>query len=414
MGAGIAGLSAATALAAAGVPVALHEATEHAGGRCRSYEDRVLGCRIDNGTHVLVGANVAAFRYLDRIGARGSMLAVGEAGVPFVDLASGERWRVRLGGGAAERLLRHPGRWIPGATRGELARAVRLWTLGRGATVARCLGGGLLMERLWRPLTEAALNTAPEEAAAVLLRPAVRALVLGGRNAATISIARDSLAASFVDPALARLRAAGVSVRFGARLRGLETGGGRVAALAFEGERLALGPRDAVVLAVPQGIAAPLVPGLPPAGAQRAIVNVHVRLAQDVASGTDPLVGVLGGTVHWLCRRGDVVACTTSAADALADEPSESIAARAWSDIVAALDLPRGPLPPYRVVKERLATPAQTPAMAAARPRAATALDNLALAGDWTDTGLPATIDAAALAGERAARIARLYATANR
>lgn len=375
----------------------------------------MLGCRIDNGTHVLVGANRAAFRYLDRIGARDTLLAVGEAGIPFADLRTGERWRVRLGGGTLDRLLRDPARWIPGATRGELARTARLWMQGRGATVAACLGKGVLMDRLWRPLTEAALNTAPEEAAAVLLRPAVLALVLGGRDAATISIARDGLAQSFVDPAVARLGDAGAAVRFGARVRAIDSDGRRATGLGFEGDRIALDPADAIVLAVPQGAAAPLLPSVAPPGEQRAIVNVHFRLpAGRAAARHDPLVGLLNGTVHWLCLRGDVIACTTSAADALADEPPDAIAARAWSDAARALGLPGDPMPPHRVVKEKHATPAQTPAMAARRPGWQTPLANVALAGDWTDTGLPATIDAAALSGERAARVARLYAAVNR
>jgi hydroxysqualene dehydroxylase len=414
VGAGIAGLSAALCLTEAGVRVALHEATDHAGGRCRSYEDRVLGCRIDNGTHVLVGANRAAFRYLDRIGARDTLLAVGEAGIPFADLHTNERWRVRLGGGTLSRLLRDPSRWIPGATRGELARTIRLWTRGRAATVSACLGEGLLMDRLWRPLTEAALNTAPVEAAAVLLRPAVLALVLGGRDAATISIARDSLAQSFVEPAVAKLREAGATVGFGARLRVIESDGRRATGLGFEGLHIDLGPAEAVVLAVPQGAAAPLLASVRPPGEQRAIVNVHFKLPMGRIGRHDPLVGVLNGTVHWICLRGDVIACTTSAADALAEEPSETIAAQAWSDVARVLDLPADPLPPHRVVKEKLATPAQTPTMAATRPGPRTALANVALAGDWTDTGLPATIDAAALSGERAARVAQLYAAVNR
>jgi uncharacterized protein with NAD-binding domain and iron-sulfur cluster len=96
-----------------------------------------------------------------------------------------------------------------------------------------------------------------------------------------------------------------------------------------------------------------------------------------------------------------------SVADALADQPAETIAARLWRDTARALDLPPEPQAPGRIVKERRATFAQTPAAAAHRPGTRTAWPNLLLAGDWTATGLPATIEGAIRSGHRAAGLAR-------
>jgi uncharacterized protein with NAD-binding domain and iron-sulfur cluster len=95
-----------------------------------------------------------------------------------------------------------------------------------------------------------------------------------------------------------------------------------------------------------------------------------------------------------------------SAADTLADEPSETVAARLWADTAAALGLPAKPQPPARIVKERRATFAQTPEQIARRPPAATPWANLFLAGDWTATGLPATIEGAIRSGNVAADLA--------
>ncbi len=95
-----------------------------------------------------------------------------------------------------------------------------------------------------------------------------------------------------------------------------------------------------------------------------------------------------------------------SAADSLADETSDIIAARLWADTAAALGLPARPQPPARIVKERRATFAQTPEQAARRAPAATRWPNLFLAGDWTATGLPATIEGAIRSGHVAAELA--------
>src|ERR1700719_2770587 len=92
IGAGLAGLSAAVRLAEAGHKIVLHEAGPQAGGRCRSYFDDVLGCRIDNGNHLLMSGNSAALAYLETIGAADTLVGPGEALFPFVDLGTGERW----------------------------------------------------------------------------------------------------------------------------------------------------------------------------------------------------------------------------------------------------------------------------------------------------------------------------------
>ena len=101
----------------------------------------------------------------------------------------------------------------------------------------------------------------------------------------------------------------------------------------------------------------------------------------------------------------DVASVTVSAADAMLDVASEEIAAVLWADVTRALEIADAPLPPFRIVKERRATFAQTPSQVALRPAARTRYANLYLAGDWTDTGLPATIESAVRSGHTAARL---------
>jgi hypothetical protein len=115
------------------------------------------------------------------------------------------------------------------------------------------------------------------------------------------------------------------------------------------------------------------------------------------------LLGLVGGTAEWLFARGPVVSLTVSAADRLADEDAHEIARRLWCDTARALDLPTEPLPPWRIVKEKRATLAQTPEADRCRPATRTRWANLVLAGDWTATGLPATIEGAIRSGDRAA-----------
>ena len=131
IGGGLAGLSAALALADAGRPVTLYEAGPACGGRCRSYDDRVLGTRLDNGNHLLLSGNAAAFAYLDRIGARDTMGGPAEPMFPFIDIPSGERWTVRPNAGRLPWWIFSANRRVPGTKATDyllalLAPALRL------------------------------------------------------------------------------------------------------------------------------------------------------------------------------------------------------------------------------------------------------------------------------------------------
>jgi uncharacterized protein with NAD-binding domain and iron-sulfur cluster len=116
------------------------------------------------------------------------------------------------------------------------------------------------------------------------------------------------------------------------------------------------------------------------------------------------ILGIIGGTAEWIFRRDSIVSVTISAATRAVDREAEELAAEVWGEIVTALDLGAMPLPLWRVVKEKRATFAHTPAQIARRPGTATRWTNLALAGDWTDTGLPATIEGTIRSGVAAAR----------
>jgi squalene-associated FAD-dependent desaturase len=402
IGAGLAGLAAAVRLSGRGERVVLHEAAGQAGGRCRSYHDPQLDMVIDNGNHLLLSANHAALAYLATIGARDRLAGPDKAEFAFIDLKTRERWMVRINDGLLPLWLFDAASRPPGTRASDFLRLAKLLLPSRKpmGEVIDCSGPAY--DRFIQPLMLAALNTDPKEGAAALAGRIVSESVLRGGAACRPLIAHHGLGHALVEPALAFLEARGVPIRFGKRLRALGLAGGQADALDFGDETVKLSLGDAVILSVPPMVASAVVPHLETPNAFRAIVNAHFRVARPVD--IPPMIGVLNATTEWLFTYPGRLSTTTSGADRLLNLSREELAATIWKDVAAVAGLP-DELPPWQIVRERRATFAATPEQNARRPGPKTLWRNLYLAGDWTDTGLPATIEGAIRSGDRAAAL---------
>jgi hydroxysqualene dehydroxylase len=402
IGAGISGLAAAVRLTNAGHQVHVHEATQQAGGRCRSYFDAATDLTIDNGNHLLLSGNRHALAYAKSIGTEAGLIGPDSAQFPFVDIRSGQRWLLDLGDGRLPLWLFDESRRVPDTGIRDYLGLMPLVWAKQGTKVGdaiRC--EGTLYERLVQPLLLAALNVDPPIGSAGLAGAIVRETLLAGGHACRPLIARDGLSAVLVEPAIELLRQKGASVDLGHELHGFEMAGERIGALQFgAGDTIAIGSDDAVVMAVPARPAASLLPGLTTPTKFRAIVNAHFRF--DPPRDMPPILGVIGGLVEWLFAFPQRLSITISAGDRLIDMPREELAQALWRDVCKAGGV-SGELPPWQIVRERRATFEATPEQAAMRPGAVTGLTNLFLAGDWTDTGLPATIEGSVRSGDRAA-----------
>ncbi len=407
IGAGLAGLSAAVTLSRSGRAVALYEASGQAGGRCRSFFDTSLNRVIDNGNHLLLTGNQYTMSYLRDIDAVDALVGPTPASFPFLDLRTGQRWSLQPSEGRIPWWILDPRRRVPGTRLWDYRSGLRFAVAGSGRTVSDCVGDrGALIEKFWEPLAIATLNSPLQTGAASLLWPVLREILGGGEAACRPRIARTGLSPTFVDPAIALLHRHGAHVRFGTRLRTITYEDAKARVLDFGTETVALEDGDSVVLALPPQAAMNLVPDLTVPEESHAIINAHFRLPEvkSLPAGL-PFLGLIGGTAQWLFVRGDVASITISAANHMVDEKPELIARKTWRDVALALVQEADPLPPYRVVKEKRATFAQTPAQVRLRPRTRSRFINLYLAGDWIDTGLPATIEGAVRSGQMAARI---------
>lgn len=401
IGVGLAGLSAAVVLSEAGYQVKLSEAAAQAGGRCRSYHDPMLDMTIDNGNHLVLSGNRGVADYLATIGASDQLVGPDDAIFAFVDLEADLRWHLRPNKGRTPWWIASRHRRVPGSRMWDYLKLARLLNPPPGTRIGDIAEmDGPVWDRLMTPFLVSALNTDPAEASAGLATAVIKETLAKGGAACCPRIVAHDLGATFVDPALAWLGERGAIITLGRRLKELKWSGDRLIALGFSDGDTVIAPDEPVILAVPAWVAADLLPELVVPNEHRAIVNAHFRFVPP--PGSEPIMGVIGGTAEWIFAMHDRFSVTVSAADRLWNEDRTALAARLWDDVARAYRL-SDPLPPWQIVRERRATFAATPEQDARRPAAATRWPNLFLAGDWTQTGLPATIEGAIRSGRTAA-----------
>lgn len=426
IGGGFAGLAAASALAETGASVHLLEARPALGGRAATFRDPATGERIDNGQHVLAGCYTETLAFLRRIKALGGLHRPSALQIPMIDqrgvrsvlslpplpspfhllagvlawdaLSVGERWSVLriarplMGHGAADRQ----------------DETVRQWLERHGQSPRLCM-------MLWEPLALAALNQHVDAAAASSFLAVIRRLFGPEPDASTLLLPAVPLDALYAQPAADFLRDAGSRVTLNAPAR-LRIAGGRVVGVAVRDEVM---PAERVVVAVPwfalRSVCEPPPPALEPvlrnASALGSSPIVTVNLWFDGPSIDDRLVGLPGRTFQWVFDRRSIVgtdvshlSLVSSGAQEVCDETNDALVARALGELQGAVARLRGLHPSHAsVVRERRATFSLEPG-SPPRPRGRTPVEGLWLAGDWIDTGLPATIESAVLSGHMAAR----------
>jgi squalene-associated FAD-dependent desaturase len=440
IGGGFAGLSAATRLAERGRRVLVLEARARLGGRATAFADRETGEIVDNGQHVMFGCYRDTLAFLDRIGARANVRIQQSLDLPFIH-PDGRRSRLAcpawpaplhlLGGILAwdAMLLRDrlsALRLAPTILRARRQTADQLTASTGGQTVHDWLRRhgqtGPLISALWEPLAVAALNQPIADAAAA---PFVRVLAeMFGRDtlAAALVMPARPLDEMYAAPARAYIESRGGEVRTGALARVAIADAGGIHVDVRSGpasERIAAA---AVIAAVPWHALRNLLPDPPAAlrpiidaaSAMESMPIVTVNLWYDRVVMDEPFVGLGGRTIQWIFDKRQAfgetashLSLVVSAAESVTPLSREALVSIAQREVEEALPAARAAhLVRATVVREKQATfslrQGEPP-----RPANRTPIPGFVLAGDWTDTGLPGTIESAVVSGHRAADLVK-------
>ncbi len=440
VGGGLSGLGAAVELSGAGVPVLLLEQRPVLGGRARSFRDATTGDEIDNGQHLLIAGYSRTLAFLDRVGSRHlvdvqrqPLLQFHHPTRGFVDfrlphlpsplhivwgilrtpmLSLRDRYALLRGGAA---LMTEKPDMAAGMTITQWLRAHR-----QPGEVCRCF---------WEPLAVAIMNERADRAPARLFLDALRQAFLRHRHDAALVFPRAGLSRLFAEPAQVFVEQHGGEVRCNADVVRVAVHDGRATEVVMKDGTVL--PCSAVILTVSAGQLPLLLPGAPGAGistmadaAASPIVSIHLWMEHQRMDlqrmdhqwmgpqwlgpqwiGYEAL-GLIGRRIQWVFRRERHLSLVISAAYEFVDLSNEELIAIAVEDLRSVFG--KGVQEPFHavVIREKKATFAATPGNAGNRPGPTTGVTNMFLGGDWTDTGLPATIEGAILSGQRAARLA--------
>jgi squalene-associated FAD-dependent desaturase len=436
VGGGFAGLSAATALCERNVMVTLLEARPTLGGRATAFTDPETGERVDNGQHVLIGGYRETFRFLRRIGTEQDVYLQPRLAIDVIETSGRPShlkcpplpaplhllggllrwdaltWRDRLSALSMVRSVRLQANLVSDQARHDAQRdreeTVREWLTRSGQTPR-------LVELLWEPLAVAALNQSIDHAAAAPFAAVLHRMFSVRRRDSSIGLPTRPIDDLYANPSRAYVEGRGGSVRIQSPAR-IQTA-----------PQLAVRIRDeelrapAVICAVPwyalgdvfADRPAALLPILSAAERTPSSPIVTVNLWFDRAVTPNMFVGLPGRTMQWVFDKkalfGDAsshLSLVCSAAHAIVAHTNEQLIELAASELRSALPAARtATLRRAVAVRERRATFSVAPGMPA-RPVTGTAVRGLFLAGDWIDTGLPATIESAVISGHRAAEAA--------
>jgi squalene-associated FAD-dependent desaturase len=434
IGGGFAGLSAAVRLVRAGRRVLVLEARARLGGRATAFPERDTGELVDNGQHVLLGCYTATFEFLREIGAADHVHLDPQLAVTMID-RSGRKtrlscphlpsplhliagvldwdalgWKDRVAILRMRTPLKLARKQIAGdgnAIAASPGETVENWLIRNGQTAR-------LREMLWDPLALAALNQPPSQAAAPSFARVLGEMFGPDSRLAAIALPLRPLHEMYAEPARAYIEQRGGTVKLGSTAR-IHVDAGRAGEVSCGSARWRT---DVIVSAVPWfaladlfiGDLRPLAPIIDRANAMESSPIVTVNLWFERPFFDEPFIGLPGRAMQWVFDKRAVfggrashLSMVSSGASPLVRQTNDVLVATAYEELLEAFPTAREvKLLQASVVREPRATfslaPGQPP-----RARTDTPIPGLYLAGDWIDTGLPATIESAVRSGHAAA-----------
>lgn len=403
IGAGMAGLSSAVYLASHDpkIKIKLYEASNRVGGRCYSFYDQDFDRILDNCPHLILGVNKNLLHLLDLVNGLDNLTPVDPPFYPFADVRKQKIWILQpFNRGFLPFWIFYPPKRIPESSVMDYLAFFKLWRTKKNATVEAILGTNPIYQSFWLPFCKAVLNTHPEHASARLLYQTVFRIFGRGKKNCIPYLTNKSLNGTLIEPVLQYLSKKNVEIIYNKKIRGLGIEE-KVDRLFFAKDKTYIGDDDAVILATTAENTYKMLPSISTPQATSPIVCIHFLVDDHFTlPKKEPFYGIVGSIVEWIFMRKNLLSVVLSAPSLETIEmKNEDLAQLVWEELLRIPAFPAIDLPQYRVIKEHKATILHTAKNESLRKKAATPFANLFLAGDWTDTSIPSSLESAVTSG---------------
>jgi zeta-carotene desaturase len=428
IGAGVSGLSAAVDLSSRGLKVLVCEKSPHAGGRTSSFPDKFTSQYVDRGQHLLMGCYTATRRYIQMIGSDSLAELQPVLHIPYYRVGFG-RTELRC---LPLPSLMHAGSGlirfstIPFRERLRMSTVVKeiifrsdpedLDGISAAEWLSRLNQSPSARKYLWDMLCIGALNSAPEKVSALIFFRVLKAIFTGARTNSCFLLPRAPLSTLLIDPAVEYIRSHGGEIRTGTSVQKLKIDRDTVISAHIAGGKIIAA--DSIISTVPwyavNAMTRPETIVDDSVFFSAPIVSMQFWLDRKILN--DKFAALIDTSVQWVFdagallnnqeKTGQHLSFVISGAESFNKMTKTELIDLAWNDLCSVLPAARqAKIVHALAIKEKRATFIPAPGLESKRPSAQTRFKNLFLAGDWTDTGLPGTIEGAIRSGVRAAEM---------
>ncbi len=416
IGSGFAGLSAAVHLSSKGKSVQVLEASNKTGGRAYSFKDKSTGTIIDNGQHIMMGCYNETLRFLRMIGAEDNLIIQDKLEIEFL-LPHSHLVKFRAGSklypfNLASALLKYKA--LSPLNRFRILKFFLKLPLTSDRDLSRISVYEWLEQEnqnedirraFWEVLTAGALNTSIHKASAKVFRDILIAIFFKGNRASTIILPREGLTQTYCSNAVKFIEERGGKVVTGEQVNRFEVQNNRLRALITN--KRTIKDFKGVISSVPYYSLKRILHSdiLPPdpGFTYSSILTVHIWLKDNKLDAG--FYGLIGSDIHWIFNRGTHLTLVKSDADKLMDISKEEIFELVKKELFRYCFIEQDDIADYLIIKEKRATFIPSNEILNKRPGPFTKINGLVIAGDWTDTGLPSTIEGAVKSGRIAAEV---------
>jgi len=411
LGAGLAGLSSAAYLIKSGFNVAVLESSGKPGGRAYSFTDKDTSTIIDNGQHIMMGCYNYTLQFFDIIGARSKFNRPDKLAVNFVKpgfnvlplKAVSSIYPINLLIGLLSykaitlsdrlRLLNIFLKLLLYSSRDLEKLSVDEWLNREGQNTE-------IKKAFWEIIAVGALNADITKASARLFVDILKQMFIGGNKAASIILPKYGLSESYCNDAVKYIENNGSTISFSETVTGIKSAGSRITAV--QTSKRIIEDFDSIISALPLYALKRVLPEQNiihlPELEYSSILTLHIWLKNNKLK--DKFYGLIDSPVHWVFNHGSYITLVISSADSIIGGTKEELFELCSRELQSYLNINKEDVSGYKVIKEKRATFVPSNNILKERPGAATPYRNFFLAGDWTDTKLPATIEGAVKSGK--------------